>query len=580
MAHFSNSEVIKRYHALWTQRKTAEQTWQWIERFIMPYRGKFFKTQKSEHEVEWQGYRHVYDSTAIHSCKRLASSLHAAITSSGYQWFHFRFRDDQLNENNEAMEWLEDSAKRVYQALQDSNFDIQAAEMYLDMCGYGTSVMTEEAIGPDDEWLGLDFQTLPLQDCYFEVNHKQQVLHLYRHLRWTPLQIIDKFGEENCPDHVIQKAKSTAGIDQRMDLVFCVFTREVGDDKEKPDPTKPMSPEKRPFGYKYVMVEGSHQLGKEGGYYEMPAFVARWATTAGSQWGHSPSHIVLPDVRSLNKLMELYMRALEKGVDPPILTTDRNILGDLNLEAAKITIVRDPDKVIERPPQTRMDMTQFGIGDMRERVMQMYHVDQLNLKTSPAMTATEVNARLDDMNRFMAPVMGRIQNDFLDPLVSRSFNIMFRKGALAPAPQIVLDSGEWNIEYQGPMARSQKMDQVQAIDGWIQGILAMAEIKPELMDLPDWDAYARGTAEMRQVPASMIKGEAEVEDDREERAKKEAEMQKAVQAQQEGEAMKSMGEGMGAMSEGAAQMPEGAAEQIMEGLGQGGPEAVPDEAVI
>ena len=163
MSHFSASKIIKRFDALHSQRRTVEQTWQWIERFIMPYRGKFFKEQMSEHEVEWQGYTNVYDSTAISSCKRLASAIHAAVTGSGFQWFHFRFRDDDLNKDNLAKAWLEDSAKRVYDALKDSNFDVQIAETYLDLCGYGTSILIEE-VEDEKEWTGIDFQTIPIRE--------------------------------------------------------------------------------------------------------------------------------------------------------------------------------------------------------------------------------------------------------------------------------------------------------------------------------------------------------------------------------------------------------------------------------
>ena len=165
MTKFTPTEIIKRYEALRSQRHTAEQTWDWIERFIMPFRsGRFFQTLSSEHEKEWNGYRQVYDSTAIQSCKRLASSIHAAVTSAGYQWFHFKFRDDKLNKNNLAKVWLEDTAKRVYDALQDSNFDTQVAEMYLDMCGFGTSVIVEE-VNSEESWQGIDFQTLPIREC-------------------------------------------------------------------------------------------------------------------------------------------------------------------------------------------------------------------------------------------------------------------------------------------------------------------------------------------------------------------------------------------------------------------------------
>ena len=183
--------IRQRFGALSSQRKTAEQTWQWIERYVVPFRGKFFRTQTSEHEIEWS-QRLVYDSTAIDACDTLAASLHGSLTSPQTQWFSLAFRSSELNENPIAAAWLEDAGKVVYDALCDSNFGLEINELYLDLCSFGTGVIVEELEEKNGEFVGLNFQSVPIREAYFEEDAKKQVMRFYRRLQWLPMQIIDK----------------------------------------------------------------------------------------------------------------------------------------------------------------------------------------------------------------------------------------------------------------------------------------------------------------------------------------------------------------------------------------------------
>ena len=56
-------EIVMRWQAHYSLRKTVEEHWQLIERFVCPGRGKFFQEEKSEHELTWRR-RELYDSTA------------------------------------------------------------------------------------------------------------------------------------------------------------------------------------------------------------------------------------------------------------------------------------------------------------------------------------------------------------------------------------------------------------------------------------------------------------------------------------------------------------------------------------
>ena len=164
------------------------------------------------------------------------------------------------------------------------------------------------------------------------------------------------------------------------------------------------------------------------------------------------------------------------------------------------------------------------------------------------MTATEVLERREQLNRFMAATAERIQNDFLDPVIQRTFNVMQRAGQLAPPPD-VLKTVDIDIEYLGPLARSMRNERVQAIDTWLMMIERYAAIDPSITMNVDPDELARETSVMMGVPQTIVRDAGDVSEARAAQAE-EAEAQRAAALAQEA------GAGMEAMGKGQAQLQE------------------------
>lgn len=541
--------IKKRFDALVSQRKTLDSTLQIIERFVVPHRGEFFRPMESEHEVDWRR-RDIFDSTAIDANETLSSSMQGSLTSPSTMWFSIGFRDDELNDDQDAQEWLEECSKRMYRALQDSNFDLESAEFYLDLTSFGTSVIFEEAESEDpDDWKGLDFQAAPVRDCYFEMDHKNQVLRFYRQYQWTALQIVDKFGKSKTPEIVLKTLARTDSNDTRFQVVFCVYERM--DKKANKETTSILAASERPYGWKWILHKDGSQIGDEGGYYEQPAFVARWRKTSGSQWGYSPAHICLSDILTLNELTEETLEALGKVVDPSTITTERNLMSDLDLGRGGLTVVKDIDDIKSYESKARFDVGELRIDRMQESIRRAFRVDQLQMKESPAMTATEVNARYQEMQKLLGPTLGRLTSDYLDPLINRTFKIMYRANQLPEIPESVKEAGaELDVEYIGPLPRAQRQEVVQSTNQWMANTAGLAEIVPEILDIPDFDMIARDSAKLSGIPAKYLKSKEAVTKVRKDRQEQQAAAMQAEQAKAEGEAMEAQGKGATATQQG------------------------------
>ncbi|MHC4984327.1 MAG: portal protein, partial [Planctomycetota bacterium] len=450
------NQIIKRFNAAKSDRQIVQQTWQAIELFIRPHSGKFFRDNSGEASIEWRR-RNVYDSTAVMAAQSLSSSLHGVLTSPAMRWFNFQYRNNDLRDDHEASLWLENAALVTYDSLQDSNFNLEINETYRDITSFGTGFLVEEpVVDIAKPWQGVEFTSVKVKEAYFEEDEYGAVKVFYRHMEWTASRIVDKFGIEKVPDKIKQAYER--GDDQAFDIVFCVFPKDLTTpEAQKLTETRTLLPENRPYQYRYICLEGKTEL-ERGGYYENPVYAPRWLTTSESRWGHSPATIALADVLTLNQLVELVLKSAEKVIDPAILMNERAGFTDLSLGAGEVSVGRDIDGIRTFESGARFDVAQLRVEDLRNNIRQYFFVDQLALKESPAMTATEVQVRYELMHRLLSGTMARLRQDLLHPLVSRTFKLLFRAGQLGDPPASVGAGVDVDIEYLGPLARAQRAD--------------------------------------------------------------------------------------------------------------------------
>jgi len=535
-------EIRKRFDIHRADRHTVEANWDVIERYVVPLRGgKFFEDNQQEGSMDWNRGRYIYDSTAIMAHQTLTSSIHSSITSASERWFDLRFKQAELNEDGEARAWLEECGDVVYQTLQESNFDLEINKAYSDLAGFGNTAIVEE-IPNELEWEGINFSAVPIKEIYFDPGNNGEVVNFYRRLQWEPSKIIAKFGEDNVCDKVLKAY--AAGNTDRITIIFCIFERK---DKKGADTTKALAPKERPYGFRYITHEGMEELGEEGGYYEMPAFFAKWMSASGSKWGFGPGNLALGDTITLNTVVQMTLAAAAKAIDPPMLVQQRNLIGDLDLKPAGETVIRDMGGIRPLDSGAKFDVSNLMIERLQDSIKRIFHNDQLTLRDSPQMTATEVQVRYELMQKVLGTVLGQIQTGLLDPIVSRTFSILTRAGRLPVMPEKVAQAqGVVDIEYTGPMSRSQRSDKATSMERFMMSLNQYGQMIPELLDLVDPDTFGRKMSEFMGVPADTLRTNEEVQKLREERA---AAQQEQMKAQQDNLEADTMAKGAGAMGQ-------------------------------
>ena len=192
----NNLEICQAVDFLKSERSNVEQSWELIYKFVMPFRGEFFRDGKSDElSKDWRQNREVFSSAAVEAAQDLISFMQGSVTPATSQWFRFIFRDPALNADPECKAWLENCAKISYEALKDSNFDVENSEIVTDLVGpaigYMLSEVKEDGKGGLEE---LYFEAIPVDECYFEQDHRGRAYRWYRTHEWTAARCWSKAG--------------------------------------------------------------------------------------------------------------------------------------------------------------------------------------------------------------------------------------------------------------------------------------------------------------------------------------------------------------------------------------------------
>jgi hypothetical protein len=489
----------KQFEILYTERQgSIDQTWDLIEQYFCPMRGgNFFQTNRTESENTFRRPR-IYSDVPISASDNLASTLHGNLTSSVLQWFEFKFRDPRHNFDNRSRAWLELCARQVFHALMDSNFDLEISEAYLDLVHFGNAGIITEKEG--DEFV---FSTIPIRELYFTSDHRGRVVRCYRLHQWTAEQILLKFPDTT-PDHVRDRVSDPT---VRIDVIQAIYTRAAS-------PTGPALPHERPVGELYFLRDTGEALAPEGGYYSMPVAVARWRKMSSSRWGHGPSALALPTAMTLNELVSLSLDNAEKAVSPANLATPNGLLSDLDLGPDGLTMVTDVNNSIKPyESRARFDVGTLEISRLEDSINRLFLVDRLALKESPAMTATEVSARIEKMARLLGSTLARIQGELLVPIIERVFKLIDKP----PKPQSVKDD-DYDIYFTGPLPRAMRRDVTVSMLGLLDSVAQAGQVMPELMDALHPQRFSQYLAYASGVPAEVLRTTEELEEYAEQKA--------------------------------------------------------------
>ena len=528
-------QIIKEYEYYNAERAQWLTYFEELATYILPMKNNVYG-------VRMKGDKRgdeLFDTTAVHSNELLASALHSMLINPMTMWLWMTTRDEKLDMDDEVRKYFYDCALAMHGVLNNSNFRVEAHEMFLDEGAFGTGYMLMEE---DDEDV-VRFTSRPIYETAIAENNKGIVDKSYRCFKMTGEQILeDSTWEKNVPMELKQKMVSQPM--QEWEIIHCVKPRKGGLGRSSARSLK-----KAKFGEYYVLKQDGTLL-EETGRYRFPALVPRWSKLSGEVYGRSPGMKALPEIKMINEMRKNVIKADQLNIAPPMAVPDDGFILPIQLKPYGFTFYRagSNDKIEPLLQNVKLNISMDQINETRDNIKRSFFIDQLQLREGPQMTATEVMQRSDESSKLLSPSVGRHDIELLKPLAENLFDIMHRKGKLPKAPK-VLNGKRVDFTFASTMARAQLTNEVMKIQKALGSISGIAQVQPQVLDYVNGDNLTKYVFNAIGVPQSVINDDSNVKQVREARAQAQQQQTKMIEEQHTAEVTNKVAPALGQMNE-------------------------------
>jgi hypothetical protein len=486
--------INKRYEKA-NNRGNWERQWSRIARLISP-QSDFFQTK-----YRTSGQRNaqeLFDSTAQIALERSAAAMESYITPSTKQWMTLQAMDRRVAKSPKVKMYLEEVTQILFQYRYspDANFQSQMNEVYKSLCMLGSATLM---IGAHEDRPGFYYRAVPLSETYYLDNHMGIVDTIFRRLKLTVRQAIQKFGEKAL-EGLAKKIKE----DPEYELMFVQAYM----------PMKDIPASEQISGYDFVCVticDEMKDIIEKTGYYTRPMIAGRYATFPGDVYGYGPGSICLNSNNILQQMKKTMLKAGQRAVDPVMLTVDDGSLSVFNMTPGFLNPggLNELGQPLVVPLESRSNF-QIGLDMMQDEQKSINDAFLITLfdvlaQDQPQMTATEVLARTAEKGALYGPVGGRVQTEIIGPSTIRELDILKRQNQLPPMPQELIDVGGLaKVVYTSPLNQAQKASRGQDIIHWVEALVQMASVSPEAVAKVDFPAVAGELADILDISPRLI----------------------------------------------------------------------------
>lgn len=490
-------KLIRQYESVKGSRGTWEQHWREVGDLILPQKSLFQQSQvKGEKRT-----RRIFDSTPRLALNRFVATLESLITPRTQKWHGLRASNEALNQIRDVRVWFDEVTKLLFRVRYStqSTFSSQSTEVYESIGAFGTGAMF---VGTSET--GIQYKSVHLSEIFFSENKDGVIDRVYRRFPLTVRQAIQAFGGDNLPE----KMFSAQDSEQEFHFLHFVIPN------QEQDPEMP-GPGGMPF-LSWIISEQEKKLIGFSGFSAFPYAISRYTTSINEVYGRGPGIFALPEIKMLNEIQASLIRQVHMDTDPPVLLTSDGSLSRFSLKpgAHNHGALDRQGNPLAAPYKNDSNLPAGAAfaAEKRAVIDAFFLVDIFDiLQDNPRMTATEVLERAREKGILLSPTIGRMQSEFLAPLIIREIDILATAGVLPPMPDVLIEAeGEFEIDYDSPLTRSQRADEALGTERAIDSAIAKSEVYPEILDNYNPDEIVRIINEANGVPAKATNSIEEV----------------------------------------------------------------------
>lgn len=373
-------------------------------------------------------------SVGIEANRILAGGLFSNTFSLVDPWFTLRSSQPDLNQVDDVARWFTRAGDIVLMEINNSNFPEVLHEALLRLCALGTDVISIEYRNGQ-----LQFASWPITTACLADDPYGQVDTVYRRFEYTARQAAARWGEDKLPQDIANAVKDKGRANESFPFIHAVYPREGVDLRR----ARRLKSDLKPIASVYFYVDTGDIL-EESGYDDFPYAAIRFSKAGNKPYGRGPGFDALPALRSLNRKEKDFDDSTELSMAPPSFLPYGVDPSQVDLRPGAMNPVLNP----AMPTPIFMNIgTNFKIlwqskEGTEAQVRQLFYnglFDNLGqLMGSNRMTATEVEARVDEKIQLLMPVACRMQTELYKRVVDRALLLLLKAGKIPQPPDELL----------------------------------------------------------------------------------------------------------------------------------------------
>ncbi|WP_200778910.1 portal protein [Klebsiella pneumoniae] len=511
-------QLQKQQAQLTNDRSSFDPHWRELSDFINPRGSRFLVTDVNRDD---RRNTKIVDPTATLAARTLSSGMMSGITSPARPWFKLATPDPDMMDYGPVKLWLEVVQRRMNEVFNKSNIYQSLPLLYASLGNYSTGAM---AVLEDDSDV-IRTMMFPIGSYYMANSARGSVDTCFRKFSMTVRQLVMEFGLNNVSTSV-ESLWAAGSYESWIEVIHAVYPNIDRD-------TAKLNSKNKPVKSVYYEVGGdSDKVLRESGFDEFPIMAPRWEVNGEDVYGSScPGMIALGQVKALQLEQKRKSQLIDKATNPPMVGPSSLRNQRVSLLPGDITYIdqvtgQDGFKPAYLVNPNTADLL-ADIQDTRQIINSAYFVDlfmmlqNINTRSMPVEAVIEMK---EEKLLMLGPVLERLNDECLNPLIDRTFSIMARKNLLPPPPD-VLQGMPLRIEYISVMAQAQKSIGLSSLSSTVGFIGQLAQAKPEALDKLNVDQAIDAFAEMSGVSPTVIVPQEQVEQVREQRAQQQQQQQ-------------------------------------------------------
>ncbi len=476
-----STEVLKkRYKKAQTHKEQWRAIYEEAYEYALPmrnlYDGYYEQSTPGQNKM-----KRVFDSTAIHSTARFANRLQSSLFPPQRAWCRLQPGNEIPKEREiETQQVLDFYSERMFSIMNQSGFDLAMGEFLLDLA-VGTAVML---IQPGDELTPIRYTAIPSYHVTFDEGPNGNVDTVYRKFR-RPFRVIDKeWPDAEMPEEMLRKYQEDPT--EMVELLEATYT------------------EDNQIHYCLMTMEDDYKLVHRN-LKSFPFVISRYMKASNERYGRGPILYCLPDIKTLNKVVELTLKNASISIGGVFTAVDDGVLNPQTISIVPGAVIgvssnggpRGPS-LAPLPRSGDANLSQIVANDLRANIKKTLLDEGLTPDNMSARSATEINARLSDLAQNLGSAFGRLISETMHPIVRRTLELMDEMGMIELPLKV--NGLEVKVTPVSPLAMANNMEKVSEIMQFMQVSQALG---PQAQTLLRMDAVGDYLADQLGIPAEL-----------------------------------------------------------------------------